>query len=378
MPTDYYDLLGVSRDAGQDEIKKAYRKKAVKYHPDKNPGDAKAEEKFKEISHAYEVLSDTGKRRQYDQFGESAFSGAGAGGAYGFHDPSDIFREAFGGAFGDIFENMFGFGGSTGARAGKRVLRGRDLSYKISLNFMEAVKGTTKNISVRKYERCQACAGSGAKEGTGSVTCPSCGGSGQVRQTAGFLSVARTCTRCKGTGQVIKEPCSSCGGDGRSEVKKKIDIDVPAGVKDNMRLRIPKEGEAGPNGGPYGDLYVSLRVADHEYFSRSGDDVLSVEKVNYTQLVFGDTIEVRGIDGPESLIIPKGTPSGKVFRLKGKGIKHVNAGYRGDHLLKVEIQIPKKITPEQRDILEKYEKTLTVAHREDNRGFISKMKKILS
>ena len=286
---DYYELLGVAREASQETIKKAYRKLAVKYHPDKNPGNTEAEEKFKEISHAYEILSDASKRDKYDQFGEAGFQ-QGAGG-WGFHDPSDIFREVFGGAFGDIFEGMFGFGNSRSS--GQR--RGRDLEYSLKLDFLEAAKGVTKQINVRRYEACETCSGSGAKPGTKKVTCSVCGGAGQVRQSNGFFSIARTCESCGGKGETITDPCVECRGTGRKEALRKIDVNIPAGVDTGVRVRLSDEGEAGVNGGPHGDLFVAISVKKHKVFSRRDYDLLCVFSVSFTQLVFGDGVKIPGI-----------------------------------------------------------------------------------
>lgn len=355
MAEDYYKLLGISRDASTDEIKKAYRKLAVKYHPDKNPGNKEAEEKFKEISHAYEVLSNPEKRQRYDQFGESAFQygGAGSGGFSGFHDPFDIFQDVFGGNFGDIFDGMFGFGG--GRTRGPA--RGRDLEYSLKLDFMEAVKGTEKKIRVRKYDTCSVCNGTGAKEGTGKTTCTTCGGRGQVSQSSGFFSISRTCPACGGQGEVIKNPCSACLGTGRKEVTKKITVTIPRGVDTGTRLRIPSEGEAGKNNGPHGDMYVYISVQDHEFFTRRDYDVLYVAPVSFTQLVFGDEIKVPGIDGDLKMTIPAGTQTGQIFRLKGKGITRLGGGSKGDQLVKVEVVIPTSLNSEQKKVLKEFEKT---------------------
>ncbi|MBD3296170.1 MAG: molecular chaperone DnaJ, partial [Candidatus Omnitrophica bacterium] len=351
MSIDYYELLEVTRDASTDQIKKAYRKAALKYHPDKNPGNKEAEEKFKEISHAYDILADPQKRGQYDQFGEAAFQqGAGYGNA-GFHDPFDLFREVFGGAFGGSFEDMFGFGGS--GRKGPR--RGRDLEYGLSLSFMEAVKGVSREIKVRRMETCSECGGTGAEKGTDKTTCPSCGGAGQIRQSGGFFSVSRTCNNCRGSGEVIKEPCKKCRGTGRREAVRKISVDVPAGVDTGIRVRLSGEGEAGLNGGPRGDLYVSIAVREHEIFTRRDYDLLCVVPVSFTQLVFGDEIKVPGIEGDVDLSIPEGTQSGRIFTLRGKGITRLDGRGRGDQLIKVKVQIPTDLNASQKDVLREYE-----------------------
>ncbi len=370
MTKDYYELLGVSRDASNEEIKKAYRKLAVKYHPDKNPGDKEAEDKFKEISHAYEVLSDPEKRAQYDRFGEDAFQyGAGAGG-FGFHDPFDLFREVFGGGLGDIFENMFGFGAS--GRGGPR--RGRDLEYSLKLDFFEAVKGTTKQIKVRKHQTCSVCEGSGAKPGTGKTTCPGCGGTGQVSQTSGFFSVSRTCSRCGGAGKIINEPCKKCGGTGREETVKKISVDVPAGVDTGNRLRLSGEGEPGFSGGPPGDLYVSITVREHDLFNRRGHDIYYTLPVSFGQLVFGDEIEVPGIEGSTSLSVSPGTQSGQVFNLRGKGIKRLDGRGKGDQYVKVQVETPKNLSSEQKKLLREFEASQGKKQAAGSKKFIDKVK----
>ena len=357
MTTNYYDLLGVSRDASPEEIKKAYRKLAVKCHPDKNPGDSGAEEKFKEISHAYEVLGDPEKRNKYDRFGESAFQ-YGSGGFGGFHDPFDLFRTVFGeNGFGSIFGDLGDlFGSGMGGRRGSR--RGRDLQYKIRLDFFEAVKGVEKQIKVRKNDDCSKCGGTGSKPGSEKVTCHQCGGSGHVTVTALFGYQRSICSACEGTGKVIKDHCPACGGSGRQEVTKKITVKVPPGVDRGLRLRVSGEGEPGTNGGPHGDLLVLIDVREHSFFSRREADLLCVIPVSFSQLVLGDTIEVPGIDDPVTLTIPPGTESGQVFSLKGKGIKRIDGRGRGDQLIKARVEVPSKLNAQQKKLLEEFEASL--------------------
>lgn len=376
MTTDYYELLGVSRDASTGEIKKAYRKLALKYHPDKNPGDKDAEDKFKEISHAFEVLNDPAKKQQYDQFGESAFQYGTGGAGGGFHDPFDIFSEVFGGAFGDVFEGMFGFGSGGGSRRnGPR--RGRDLEYSLNIGFLEAAKGTIKEIKVRKYESCTACRGTGAKNGKAIDDCGVCRGTGQIRQSSGFFSVSRACSTCSGTGKIIKEKCGECYGSGHKEIVKKLEVNVPAGVDTGVRLRLSGEGEAGKNGGPAGNLFVHIGVKDHEVFSRKGYDVYCSVPVSFAQVAFGSDIKVPGLDGEEDLDIPPGTQSGKVFRLRGKGVTRIDSRGRGDLYVQIQVVTPKNLNPRQKEILREFEESLGgKVQKRKNKTILDKVKKV--
>jgi molecular chaperone DnaJ len=348
MSKDYYDLLGVSRDASAEELKKAYRQLAVKYHPDKNPGDHTAEEKFKEIAHAYEMLSDPEKKAKYDRFGEAAFRNGSGGG--GFHDPFDVFSEVFGGGFGGIFGEMFGFGGSP---SGPR--KGRDLEYDVLISFNEAVNGITKEINVRRLETCEICSGSGAKPGSRKETCQACGGAGQVRQSGGFFSIARTCGSCQGTGKIIKDKCQACAGDGRVERSRKISAKIPGGVDTGMRLRLEGQGEAGTGGGRAGDLYVAIQVKDHDLFQRHENDVTYTLPVSFPQLVFGDSIEVEAVYGKVPLTLAPGTQSGQVFTLKGQGIKRVDGRGKGDLIIRIEADVPKNLNETQKKLLREFE-----------------------
>lgn len=341
---DYYDVLGIARTATVAEIKKAYRNLAVKYHPDKNPGDAEAEEKFKEAAEAYGVLSDEEKRARYDRYGHQGMSGMG-----GF-DPNQFAD------FGDILGDLFGFGdffGASRGRKGTRPARGNDLRYDLQLEFMDAVFGKEISLTVPRTITCSTCTGTGAKTGTQPVTCTGCGGRGQIRYSQGFFAVARTCPQCGGAGKVIKDPCATCGGAGRVREEKKISVKIPAGVDDGSRLRVAGEGEAGFNGGPAGDLYVFISVKDHAKFQRRDYDVHAEQSVSFTQAALGGEIEVETIDGADSLKIPPGTQPNQVFRLRGKGVPFLDGTGRGDHYVHIVVRIPTALSDEQRTLLER-------------------------
>jgi len=363
---DFYELLGVSRDADANAIKKAYRKMAVKYHPDKNPGDTEAEETFKQVSQAYEVLKDPDKRAAYDRYGHAAFenggggprSGGGFGGAGGFHDPFDIFREVFGGGggggAGGIFEEFFGGGGGGGR---SRDTRGSDLRYDLEISLIEAVKGAEKEITYHTHVVCDRCHGEGAEPGTSRKTCPTCGGSGRVISQRGFFQMQQTCPTCGGTGSVVEKPCSKCGGEGRVSKQKKINIRIPAGIDTGFKLRSTGNGEAGVQGGSAGDLYIVIHVKEHEIFQRRGDDLYCEVPIKFTLAALGGTIEVPTLtseSGRANLKIPAGTQNGTTFRLRGRGVPNLHSGHAGDQLIKVKIEVPKKLTAEQRDKLESF------------------------
>lgn len=349
---DYYEVLGVGRDASEDEIKKAYRRLAVKLHPDKNPGDATAEEKFKEIGEAYEALSDPQKRAAYDQYGHAAFdprARAGRGGGFGggFHDPFDIFREVFGG--GSIFESFFGGGGDP-----SQSQRGDDLRYDLEITLEEAALGCDKEISVTKLDRCDTCSGSGMEPGSKIQMCGTCGGRGQVLASRGIFSIAQTCPRCKGAGRIIEKPCKSCHGEGKRERTSKIKLRIPPGVDAGSRLRSSGNGEAGFRGGPAGDLYVVLHVKAHEIFQRDGDDLLCEVPVSFIQATLGAEIEVPTLDGRATIKIPGGTQPGTTFRLKGKGVKNLQGYGHGDLHVRVQVEIPTHLNSEQKAKLHEF------------------------
>lgn len=340
---DYYEVLGIPRGAGIDEIKKAYRRMALQHHPDKNPGDAAAEEKFKEAAEAYGVLSDEEKRARYDRFGH-----AGIGGSTGF-DPNQFAD------FGDILGDLFGFGDFFGASRRKttRPARGNDLRYDLAMSFEDAVFGKDVTIQVPRVITCAACSGSGAKPGTTPATCTGCQGRGQIRYSQGFFAVARTCPQCGGAGKVIKDPCASCDGAGRVREEKSLSVKIPAGVDEGSRLRVPGEGEAGYNGGPAGDLYVFISVEDHDRFTRRDYDIHSEQSISFTQAALGAEIKTETIDGPEPLRIPAGTQPSQVFRLKGKGVQFLQGPGRGDHYVHVTVKVPTTLNEEQRQLLER-------------------------
>jgi molecular chaperone DnaJ len=341
---DYYEVLGVQRTSSVDEIKKAYRKLAVKYHPDKNPGDAEAEEKFKEAAEAYGVLSDEEKRARYDRFGHQGLGGMGGFDPNQFADFGDILGDLFG--FGDFF------GSGRGGRKGTRAARGNDLRYDLQLEFMDAVFGKEITLNIPRTVQCTTCSGSGAKPGTQPVTCTGCAGRGQIRYSQGFFAVARTCPQCGGAGKVIKDPCTTCNGAGRVREEKKISVKIPPGVDDGSRLRVAAEGEAGFNGGPAGDLYVFISVKDHPKFQRRDYDIHSEHPISYTRAALGGDATVETIDGTDALKIPAGTQPNQVFRLRGKGVPFLDGSGRGDHYVHIVVRIPAALTDEQRTMLE--------------------------
>lgn len=358
---DYYEVLGVPRDADEEAIKKAYRKLAVKLHPDKNPGDKTAEEKFKELGQAYEVLSDPQRRAAYDRFGHAAFDprsragapGRGGGGFGGFHDPFEIFREVFGGGGGgSIFDEFFG--GQTRSDPGA-AQRGADLRYDLEITFEEAARGCEREIVLEKAAPCDTCHGSGAEAGSGRKNCPACGGRGNVEQVlGGFMRVRQTCPRCGGAGRIIERPCRACQGTGQREKQSTVTIRVPAGVENGTRLRSSGNGEAGVRGGPPGDLYVVLHVQPHDIFHRDGDDLLCEMPISFVQAALGAELEVPTLDGSANIRIPPGTQTGTVFRLKGKGVRNVQGYGTGDLLVRVLVEVPTRLTGPQKAKLEEF------------------------
>src|SRR6266571_1460609 len=349
---DYYEILGVGRNASGEEIKRAYRKLAVKFHPDKNPDDAHAEEKFKELGEAYDVLMDEEKRAAYDRYGHAAFSQGMGGGGGGFHDPFDIFREVFGGgAGGGIFETFFGGGGSTD-REGRQ--RGSDLRYDMQVTLEEAAFGVEKEIEVRKLDACDKCKGTGAEPGSRAVTCPSCHGRGQVISSRGFFQVSQTCPRCRSVGEIIEKPCRVCGGEGRIEKTSRIKLKVPAGIADGSRLRSSRNGEAGIRGGAQGDLYVVIHIKEHPIFQRDEDNLYCEVPIPFSTAALGGEIPVPTLDGKASLKVPAGTQSGQIFKLRGKGISNVNGRGRGDLVARLLVEVPTRLNAEQRQKLEEF------------------------
>ncbi|MBV8199438.1 MAG: molecular chaperone DnaJ [Acidobacteria bacterium] len=325
---DYYEVLGVGKAVGAAELKSAYRKLAIKYHPDRNPGDAEAEERFKEASEAYEVLSDGDKRARYDRYGHQGVAGVGSGG----FDPT-IFAD-----FSDILGDLFGFGG--GRRGGGGVMRGADLRYDLTLTFEEAVFGTDMTLRIPRLETCPRCSGSGSADKSAPSVCSVCGGRGQVRYSQGFFTVARTCPQCQGEGRVITNPCSECRGEGRVERERSISVKIPSGVDTGARLRLAGEGEHGRQGGPPGDLYVVLAVKPHKHFRREGANIHSRLQIGYEQAVLGTTVEVETLRGRSALDIPAGTAYGRDFRLRGEGVDRLDGSGRGDQLVSVQIEVP--------------------------------------
>ncbi|WP_018953506.1 molecular chaperone DnaJ [Thioalkalivibrio sulfidiphilus] len=343
---DYYEILGVAKNASEAELKKAFRRLAMKHHPDRNPGDKESEEKFKEAKEAYEVLADPQKRAAYDQFGHAGVSSSAGGGGRG------------GASFSDIFEDIFGdiFGGGRGG--GSRVYRGSDLQYNLELTLEEAVFGTEVKIRVPSLVECAECHGSGAEKGTAPETCGTCGGVGQVRMQQGFFSVQQTCPRCHGTGKVITHPCKACHGQGRIEEHKTLSVKVPAGVDSGDRIRLSGEGEAGINGGPPGDLYVQIHVKAHKLFTRKGNDLMCEVPISFATAALGGELEIPTLDGRVNLKIPEETQSGRLFRLRGKGVKSVHGGAQGDLICRVSVETPVNLTKRQKELLKELDETM--------------------
>jgi len=367
MKMDYYEVLGVERTADDGELKTAYRKLAMQYHPDRNPNNPEAEERFKACSEAYQVLSDADKRAAYDRFGHAGVSGAGGfGGGNPFQGQGDL-----GDIFGDLFGEMFNMGGQ---RRASRAQRGRDLKFDMSLEFEEAVFGKEQEIEIRRAEVCEDCSGTGSEKGKQPETCQQCGGRGQIRSQQGFFSVARTCPVCSGTGSIIRTPCKTCHGEARITRGHKINVKVPAGVEDNTRIRYSGEGDAGKFGGPAGDFYVVLSVKAHKFFERGGDDLHCVIPVSFPQAALGTEIEITTLEGPETLKVPEGTQSGKTFKLRGKGVPHLNSHGKGDLIVEVRVQTPAKMSKQQKELMKQLAETMTVENAPTSRGLFDKVK----
>lgn len=346
---DYYEVLGVQRNVSEEEVKRAYRKLAVKFHPDKNPDDPHAEEKFKEIGEAYDVLMDADKRAAYDRFGHAAFA-QGTAARGGFHDPFDIFREVFGGAGGGIFETFFG---GVGTRAEDRQ-RGSDLRYDMQIELEEAAFGVEKEIEIQKLDTCDKCQGSGAEPGSRTINCPACGGRGQVISSRGFFQVSQTCPRCRGLGQIIEKPCRQCHGEGRVEKLSRVMLKIPPGIADGSRLRSSRNGEAGTRGAPHGDLYVVIHIKEHKVFQREDDDLYCEVPISFSSAALGGEVDVPTLEGKAHLKVPAGTQSGQIFKLRGKGIINVNGRERGDLLARLIVEVPTRLNAEQRQKLEEF------------------------
>lgn len=360
---DYYEVLGVEKSADQEAIKKAYRKLAVKYHPDRNPGDKEAENKFREATEAYEVLSDEQKRPIYDQYGFAGLDGMGAGGGAGgaqyshaFHDFSDLFGGATGG-FSDIFDSIFGggFGGGSSSRGRSGPASGASLRYDLHIQFKDAVYGTSADIHFKHNEACEACKGTGGAAGASKKTCPTCGGMGQIRQGSGFFTIQQICPKCGGKGTTIDKPCSSCRGTGITEKSKQMSLKIPAGVDNGKRIVIRGMGDAGENGGPAGDLVVVLHVESHPFFERDGNDLYCAVPISIAQAALGCEITIAALDGKKVTIkIPDGTENGKLLRIKGEGVPLTGSSRKGDLYVKIVVQVPTRLSGKQKDLLKQY------------------------
>lgn len=366
---DFYEILGVAKSADEKELKSAFRKMAMKYHPDKNPGDAEAEKKFKELNEAYETLKDPQKRAAYDRYGHAAFEQGGMGGGGGFGGAQ--------GGFSDIFEDIFGemMGGGRARRSAGGRERGADLRYNMEISLEEAYNGKTAQIRVPTSITCDVCSGSGAKPGTQPKTCGTCQGSGRVRASQGFFSVERTCPTCHGRGQTITDPCDKCHGQGRVTEERSLSVNIPAGIEDGTRIRLQGEGEAGARGGPAGDLYIFLSVTPHEFFQRDGADLYCAVPISMTTAALGGTFDVGTLDGSKSRVsVPEGTQAGKQFRLKGKGMPVLRSSQTGDLYIQIGIETPQKLTKRQRELLQEFEESSSKENNPESTGFFARMK----
>ena len=367
---DYYEVLGVAKNASEDALKKAFRRMAMKYHPDRNPGDKQAEDRFKEAREAYEVLSDARKRAAYDQFGHAGVDGVrGGGGGPG----------AGGGSFSDIFEDIFGdiFGTSARGGGGSGAFRGSDLQYNLEMTLEEAVFGTDVKIRVPTLSTCKACNGSGAAPGTTPETCDTCGGMGRVRMQQGFFSVQQTCPRCRGTGKIIPKPCGTCRGQGRVEERRTLTVTVPPGVDSGDRIRLSGEGEASINGGPSGDLYVQVHVKPHQIFTRKGSDLYCEVPISFATATLGGELEIPTLKGRVALKVPAETQTGRLFRLRGKGVRSVHGGAEGDMICSVKLETPINLTKEQKELLQQFEASMKAGgerHSPQHEGWLDGVK----
>jgi molecular chaperone DnaJ len=370
---DYYEVLGVARNASEQDLKSAFRKLAKEHHPDRNPGDASAEKKFKEINEAYEVLKDPQKRAAYDRFGHAAFDGMGGGRGPG----SGGFGPDFSSSMSDIFDDLFGefMGGRRGSGRSSGRERGADLRYNMDITLAEAFTGKTAQIRVPTNVTCETCSGSGARAGTKPVTCATCGGVGKVRASQGFFTIERTCPTCMGRGETIPDPCPTCSGTGRVVKERTLSVNIPAGVEDGTRIRLSGEGEAGLRGGPPGDLYIFLSIKPHEFFQRDGSDIFCRVPISMTTAALGGYIDVPALDGSTSRVkVPEGTESGKQFRLKGKGMPVLRSNATGDMYIQVDVETPKNLTRRQRELLEEFERESRKETSPASAGFFARMK----
>lgn len=365
---DYYEVLGIPRNASEEEIKKSYRKMALKYHPDRNPGDKNSEEKFKEAAEAYEVLRDQEKRSIYDRYGHEGLRVTGFTGFKGFED---IFS-----SFSDIFEDFFGFGGfggSTETRRRPAQQRGADLRYDLYISLEEAAFGKETDIAFEKYDECKTCNGSGAKKGTSTKRCPTCGGRGQVTTSQGFFSISRTCPHCRGEGTIIPNPCKQCKGKGLVKAKKKLTVKIPSGVDTGARLRLEGEGEAGLKGGPRGDLYIRINIEPHDFFRRDGDDILCQVTISFPQAALGDEIVVTTLNGPKKVRIPKGIQHGETIRQKGEGIQNLKGFGKGDQIIQFLIKTPTNLSKKGEELLREFS-SLERKKKTEEKGFFTRFK----